>query len=225
MQLHVRLHGTLLLSVLSLALILTHAQDVEPTPDAQASKYPLRLHVLAIDKTYPTERLQPNWCSNSVPQVSADAGSGGSGGLSSPCGGASSYTSFGGDDDFSGAGRGDLVTPPGGTQAFSFTYDGCSRVRVPPGFTGLPARWKKPGKLEVLIPTDAIGGSGTRRCTLTAKVYEFVYLRVAGGSILKVSQEAYNAKPALRRFLSGGTETLQTRVPTVSVKQLMASPR
>jgi hypothetical protein len=196
--------------------------------DAKAAKYPLRLHVLAIDDTRPTMRLQPNWCSTSIPDMGGDpataGGSGGQGG--SPCGGGSS-TSFGGDDDFSGGGRGDLVTPPNGTQALSFTYDGCSRVRVPIGVQGLPARWKKPGKLEVLIPSDAITGDNrpapTQTCTFTAKLYEFVYLRLRNGAMLKVSQEAYAGKPALRVFLSGGSEVLQPRVPpTISVKQMMA---
>jgi hypothetical protein len=204
--------------------------------DAPAPKYPLRLHVLAIDDTRPTVRLQPNWCSTSIPDVGGDpAAGGGSGQGGSPCGSGNSM-SFGGDDDFSGAGRGDLVTPATGaqplssTQALSFTYDGCTRVRVPPGFQGLQARWKRPGKLEVLIPSDKIASDDrrmpTQKCTLTAKLEEFVYLRLRNGTLLKVSQEAYMRKPALRAFLSGGSETLQARVPppnsTVSVKQLMS---
>jgi hypothetical protein len=60
-------------------------------------------------------------------------------------------------------------------------------------------------------------------------VQEFVYMRMRTGNLLKVSQEAYLRKPALRAFLSGGPETLQSRVPatppTVSVKQLMSAPK
>jgi len=219
-----RLHGALLLSVVSLALIPIWAQE------AKAGKYPLRLHVLAIDDTRPTIRMQPNWCSMSVPSMGGDpSAAGGGGGQTDPCGNMGGGATFGGEDDFSGGGRGDLVTPPAGTQALSFTYEGCSRVRVPPGFTSLPARWKKPGKLEVLIPSDRITGKDrpvpTQKCTFTAALQEFVYLRLRNGAILKISQEAYVRKPSLRVFLSGGPETLQSRVPpTVSVKQLMSSP-
>jgi len=224
MRMHKPCHVTLLLSVVSLALVPGSAQD------AKASKYPLRLHVLAIDDTRPTIRLQPNWCSTSMPNVGADLSTAGStGDQTNPCGSGGMAT-FGGDDDFSGGGRGDLVTPPAGTQALSFTYEGCSRVRVPPGFQSLEARWKKPGKLEVLIPSDGITGNDrptpTQRCTFTTKLQEFVYLRMRNGSLLKVSQEAYFRKPALRVFLSGGSETLQPRIPvTIPVNQLMKTPQ
>ncbi len=211
---------TLFSGLLLLALLPCRAQQ---TADP---KYPLRLHVLAVDDTHRTVRLQPQWCSGAIPAVAADAGASGAG-TGDPCGGGSA--SFGGDDDFSGGGRADLVTPPAGTQALSFTYEGCSRVRVPPGFQGLPARWKKPGKLEVLIPSDRVELSAAtapaNRCTLTATLHEFVYLRMHNGSILQVSQEAYLRKPALRVFLSGGAETLQPRVPpTISVQQMLQQP-
>lgn len=189
-------------------------------------KYPLRLHVLVIDDTHRTERFQPNWCSASIPNFGGDAGT--AGGTADSCG--SGSPSFGGDDDFSGAGQADLVTLPGGAaQALSFSYEGCSRVRVPPGFQGLPARWKKPAKLEVLIPSDRIVADShsapAQRCTLSATVHEFVYLRLRNGSLLKVSQEAYSRKPGLRVFLSGGAELLQPRLtPTVSVGQLLKKP-
>jgi hypothetical protein len=206
----------------ALCAVCASAQD---TPNAAASKYPLRLHVLAVDDTHRNARLQPNWCSTSIPDMgSASADSGGQG---SPCGGGSGPVYLGGtDDDFAGAGRADLVTPPAATQALSFTYEGCGRMRVPPGFQSLQARWKKRGKLEVLIPSDAIVGSERdlpiQKCTLTVALQEFVYLRMRNGSLIKISQDAYYQKPSLRRFLSGGAETLRYRVPaTVSVKQLM----
>jgi len=214
--------AALVLASLWLAVMPSHAQDAKPE---KPEKFPLRLHVLAVDDTHPTVRMQPNWCSMSVPAMGGDPASGGGGG-SDPCSsGGGGATLGGGPDDFSGSGRADLVSPPSNTQAINFTYEGCSRVRVPPGFTALPARWKKRGKLEILLPTDAMGKSATQKCTLTAKVNEFVYLRMRNGALIKVSQDAYTAKPALRRFLSGGTETLQSRPPqTVSVKQLMSSP-
>jgi hypothetical protein len=197
------------------------AQDGPTKPE----KYPLRVHVLAIDDTHRTVRMQPNWCSTSVPNFGGDAGGSGGG---DPCSSGSGTLSFGGDDDFSGGGRADLVSPPNATQALSFTYEGCNRMRVPAGFQGLPARWKTPGKkLEVLIPSDASTRDGARlpvqRCVLTATLHDFVYLRMRTGALLQVTQEAYWKKPSLRRFLSGGTQTLETRAaPVVSVKQLAA---
>lgn len=199
--------------------------------EAKLSKYPLRLHILAIDETHPTMRMQPAWCSGSVPSFGGDVG-GNTGEQGIPCGGSSGgYTSFGGPDDFAGGGRGDLVTPPeGGAQALNFSYEGCNRIRVAPGFHALQARWKKSGRLEVMIPTEAITGSDRpmpmQKCTLKATLHEFVYLRMPDGGLVKVTQEAYLRKPSLRVFLSGAPTTLQPRTPaTVSVRQLMLPPQ
>ena len=116
---------------------------------------------------------------------------------------------------FSGEGRGDLVTPPGSTVGVSFRYDDCLRVRVHPGFTSLPARWKKPGRLEVLFPSDAIPVRGKPlppvRCSLRVTTHDFVYLRLNDGKIVEVSREFYQSKPALRVFLSGGAEVVKQR--------------
>lgn len=226
MRVHKLFHGALLLgSMAFLAPVPGWAQD------ATASKYPLRLHVLAIDDTHPTTRMQPNWCSASIPNMGADMGGGGSGVEQvDPWGRGGGSTYLGRDDDFSGGGRADLVTPSGGALALNFTYEGCGRVRVPQGFQGLPARWKKPSKMEVLIPSDSIAGEDrptpTQKCMLYTTLHEFVYLRLPNGAMLKVSQDAYMRKPALRVFLSGGSTALQSRVqPTVSVKQLVKSPQ
>jgi hypothetical protein len=122
------------------------------------------------------------------------------------------------DDDpvFSGAGRGDLVSPPLTTQGLSFQYDNCSRVRVHPGFQSLPARWKKPGqRLEVLIPSDEIPQEGRPlppvRCTFTVTMHDFVYLLLRNGKLIEVSQEDYRERPALRMFLSGVRLAVQPR--------------
>ena len=188
------------------------AQDVAQSPETPAeavSKYPLRLHVLAIDDTHRTGRMQPNWCGGSMPDMSGGDDTGG-------CSSSGSASLGGGEDDLSGAGRADLVTPPQSTVGLNFTYEGCSRVRVAPGFSGLEARWIKPGKkLEVMIPTDALsdGPLKTQRCTLKVDTQEFVYLRLRNGSIVRVTQDAYLKKPSLRRFLSGGAEKLERRTP------------
>jgi len=187
----------------------------EPAP-AHAAKWPLRLHVLAIDDTHRTVRMQPNWSSASVPDVSDGAITPAQGG---------GATLGGGDDDFSGAGRADLVTPPDSTVGINFTYEGCSRVRVAAGFQGLEARWKKPGsKLEVMIPTEEIadGKVPMRRCTLDLVTQELIYLRLPNGKIVRVTQEDYRKKPALRRFLSGPSETLKRR--TAVLPKVPVSP-
>jgi hypothetical protein len=214
--------AALLLSLVSGA---SHAQNA-----AHPSKYPLRLHVLAIDDAHPTLRMQPNWCSLTVPDLGGNPGTA-AGGNGDPCANSSGSLSFGGDDDFTGAGRGDLVTPPNVTQALSFTYEGCSRMRIPSGFQGLAARWKKLGqKLEVLVPTDAVVAGNrplpTQKCTVTVTLRDFVYLRLRSGAMVEVSQQAYWKRPALRVFLSGGTKTLETRSPpVVSVKELEKPPQ
>jgi hypothetical protein len=181
------------------------SEDVLPSQD---KAWPLRLHILAIDDTHRTVRLQPQWGSASLPDVS-------SGEMSAPSS-EGAQTLGGGEDDFSGAGRADLVTPPNGTVGLKFTYEGCSRIRVPMGFQGLEARWSKPGaKLEVRVPTDVVtnGPSPVKRCTLKLVTQPFVYLRLRNGTILRVSEDAFKKKPSLRVFLSGGSETLQRRAP------------
>jgi hypothetical protein len=105
----------------------------------------------------------------------------------------------------------------------NFEYADCERVRVPSGFTSLPARWKKPGELlEVLVPSDEIPASGRAvppvRCSLRVSMQQFVYLLLPQGKLIQVSQEVYEAKPALRVFLSGGTQVVQRRVEVAAVK-------
>jgi hypothetical protein len=104
----------------------------------------------------------------------------------------------------------------------TFQYDNCVRVRVRPGFESLPARWKKPGrKLEVLVPSDDIPVSGQPlppvKCSLTVTLHDYVYLRLPGGKVIKVTQEVYQARPALRDFLSGGAETIKQRLEQFTV--------
>ena len=150
--------------------------------------------------------MQPNWSSGSLPAVTED-------GAVAPSSNGS-LTLGGGDSDFSGTGRGALVTPQGGTVGINFSYEGCARVRVAPGFAGLEARWIKPGaKLQVMIPTEVIaeGSLPMGRCSLKLEVQTFVYLRLPHGKLIRVSEDAYKKKPSLRMFLSGGPETLRRR--------------
>jgi hypothetical protein len=197
-----------LLCLLALAAAAA-AQDAAPPAPLIAEKYPLRLHILAVDDTHRTRRLQPNWCAGSAPDALA-------GGDSSPCGASGSSSLGGGDDDFSGAGRADLVSPPSGITGLNFTYEGCSRLRVAPGFYALGARWVKPGtKLEVELAGDPARDSKAHpeHCMLKVVPQEFIYLRMRNRALIRVTQEAYASKPSLRVFLSGGPETLVRRPP------------
>ncbi len=199
-------------------------------------KYPLRVHVLASDETHRTPRMSPG-------EAVACDGIGGvldsinpnPGGPISISGISSDPCSFHApivvgrlmdlpDEEpvFSGTGRGDLVTPPSGTQGLTFTYNDCIRVRVRPGFDSLPARWKKPGKrLEVLMPSDDIPENGRPlppvKCSLNVTMHDWVYLLLRNGRLVEVTQEAYWEKPALRVFLSGVAETVQQRVQDFTV--------
>jgi hypothetical protein len=198
-------------------------------------KYPLRVHVLASDETHKTPRMSPGeaLACDSIEGMldSISPNPGGpitiSGVSSDPC---SLHAGMvvgrlmdlpEEEPVFSGTGRGDLVTPPGGTQGMTFRYDDCVRVRVRPGFESLPARWKKPGKLEVLMPSDDIPVSGRPlppvRCSFQVELHDFVYLLLRNGKLVEVTQEAYWRKPALRVFLSGVAETVQPRVQDFTV--------
>jgi hypothetical protein len=200
------------------------------------SRYPLRVHVLASDGAHQTPRMSPAEslvCDQIGGMLdSIGPGSGGplplSGITSDPCllhpELATARLLNVSDDDpvFSGAGRGDLVSPPSTTQAISFQYDNCARVRVHSGFASLPARWKKPGsRLEVLVPSDAIPVNNRPvppvRCTFTVTTHDFVYLLLRDGRLVEVSQDLYWSKPALRQFLSGRPETIQRRLQDYTV--------
>ena len=200
------------------------------------AKYPLRVHVLASDETHRTPRMSPGEA------VACDQIEGMLDSISPNLGGPISISGISSDpcslhaqfvvgrlmdlpDEepvFSGTGRGDLVTPPSGTQGLTFTYNDCIRVRVHPGFESLPARWKKPGKrLEVLMPSDDIPVSGRPlppvKCSFTVSMHDFVYLLLRNGRLVEVTQEVYWQKPALRVFLSGVAETVQPRVQDFTV--------
>jgi len=194
------------------------------------SKYPLRVHVLASDETHKSPRMSPG------ESVACDQIEGMLDTISPNPGGPITISGISGDpcsmhpeiitgrlldiqdDDpvFSGEGRGDLVSPPSTTQALTFHYDDCSRVRVHPGFQSLPARWKKPGqKLEVLVPSDEIPVSGRPlpplKCSFTVTLHDFVYLLLRNGKLVEVSQEDYLKRPVLRVLLSGIAPAVQPR--------------
>jgi hypothetical protein len=218
------------LRVLPLVLLAMHCAAPAGARSPNLSRYPLRLHVLASDETHKTPRMNP------ADSVACDSIEGMLDSVSPNPGGPITLAGLSGDPCsfhpemitgrllnvqdadpvFSGSGRGDLVSPPSGTQGVSFTYDNCSRIRVHPGFQSLPARWKKPGRtLEILIPSDDIPDSGRPlppvRCTFAVTPHDFVYLLLRTGRLIEVSQDAYQQRPALRIFLSGTTETVQRR--------------
>jgi hypothetical protein len=200
------------------------------------AKYPLRVHVLSSDETHKTPRMSPAEglaCDQIAGMLdSIGPGQGGpisiSGITSDPC---SLHPEIivgrllnVGDEDpeFSGEGRGDLVSPPTLTQGVTFKYDNCVRVRVHPGFESLPARWKKQGqRLEVLIPSDDIPVNGRPlppvKCSFNVTLHDYIYLLLRDGQLIKVSQEVYQARPALRDFLMGRPETIQRRLQEFTV--------
>jgi hypothetical protein len=200
------------------------------------AKYPLRVHVLASDETHKTPRMSPaesvvcDEIAGMMDSISPNQGGpiSLSGISSDPCSLHPEIVSGRllnvGDEDpeFSGEGRGDLVSPPTTTQGVTFKYDNCVRVRVHPGFESLPARWRKQGKkLEVLIPSDDIPVNGRPlppvKCSFNVTLHDFIYLLLRNGKIVEVSQEVYQARPALRDFLSGRPETIQRRLEEFTV--------
>jgi len=202
------------------------------TPDL--AKYPLRVHILAADRTDRVERMKPgeSVVCDAIDDMtsSISPGAGGpvtlSGVFYDPC-------TFGATEIvgrqlainngyvYSGEGRADVVAPPSTTQGVSFHYRNCGRVRVLPGFQSLPARWKRPGQLEVLLPSDEIPVNGRtprpERCTLMATLHDFVYLLLRNGAVFQVTQEVYWKNPALRTFLRGNPETVEQRVKEFTV--------
>jgi len=217
-----------------LALILIASLSTAPAGarSPKPSKYPLRVHVLAVGEAQREDRMSPSGAiacdaiddmltSSSDSSDGTISGIGISGIFGDPCSfntgpmaGRLLYVQS--EQSYLGEGRGDLVSPPNRTQAISFQYKDCYRVRAQPGFQSLPARWKKPGQvLEVLIPSDSIPVAGRpmpmAKCSFTVTQHDFVYLLLPPGRLIEVSQEVYWAKPALRVFLSGGTQTVQRR--------------
>jgi hypothetical protein len=214
------------------AVCVSPAEARTPNP----AKYPLRVHVLSSDETHKTPRMSPAE-GLACDQISGmlDSIGPGQGGPISISGISSDPCSLHpevivgrllsvGDEDpqFSGEGRGDLVSPPTLTQGVTFKYDNCVRVRVHPGFESLPARWKKQGKrLEVLIPSDDIPVKGRPlppvRCSFNVTLHDYIYLLLRDGRLIKVTPDVYQARPALRAFLMGRPETIQHRLEEFTV--------
>lgn len=219
-------------SVAAVLLLCAAPQLFARTPDMK--NYPLRVHILAADRTDRVERMKPGEsvaCDAIDDMVSSISPNPNgpvtlSGVFTDPC-------SFHADVVvgrqleinngyvYSGSGRADLVSPPSGTQGFTFRYQSCGRVRVLPGFQSLPARWKKPGQLEVLLPSDEIPVNGRtprpERCKLTATTHDFVYLLLRNGAVVEVSEDTYWKHPAMRAFLRGNPETVEQRVKAFTV--------
>jgi hypothetical protein len=230
------LSNSLLVRTLAILLAACVGAAAAGAGGPRLEKYPLRVHVLASDETHRTPRMSPGeaLACDSIGGMldSISPNPGGpitiSGVSSDPC---SLHAGIvvgrlmdlpDEEPVFSGTGRGDLVTPPGGTQGMTFTYNDCVRVRVRPGFESLPARWKKPGKrLEVLMPSDDIPEGGRPlppvKCSLDVTLHDFVYLLLRNGKLVEVTQDAYWQKPALRVFLSGVAETVQPRIEQYTV--------
>lgn len=220
------------LRILALILIASLWTAPAGARNPKPSKYPLRVHVLVAGDAQRQDRMSASGSvscdaiddmlsSSSDSSDGTVSGIGISGIFGDPCSfntgpmaGRLLYVQS--EESYSGEGRGDLVSPPSGTRAINFQYKDCYRVRAQPGFQSLPARWKKPGQmLEVLIPADRIPVAGRplppAKCSFTVTQHDFVYLLLPPGRLIEVSQDVYWAKPALRVFLSGATQTIQRR--------------
>jgi hypothetical protein len=225
-----------LLQILPVALLASLGASTAGARNPKLSKYPLRVHVLASDETHKTPHVSPaeSVACDTIEDMASSIDPNPDGpitlsGLSGdPCSlhpeiVAGRLLDLQGEDPvYSGVGRGDLVSPPAGTQALTFRYDNCTRLRVRPGFQSLPARWKKPGqKLEVLIPSDDVPTGGRPlppiKCSLSVTLHDFVYLLLRNGRLIEVSQDDYWKRPALRAFLSGGAPTVQQRLEEFTV--------
>jgi hypothetical protein len=220
-----------------LLLIAAACPAIAGAANSNLARYPLRIHVLALDETHQGQRMSPaaSVVCDAIDDMlsSVDPSPAGpisvSGVSSDPC--SLHADSIGGNlldisntiRVFSGAGRADLVSPPDGTQGFTFRYSDCARVRVLPGFQSLPARWKKPGQtLQVLVPSDDIPDAHGRtlppvRCTFSVSLHPFVYLLLRNGTLIEISQQDYWKKPALRVLLSGYAPTVQQRLQQFTV--------
>jgi hypothetical protein len=231
------------LRILALILIASLWTAPAGARNPNLSKYPLRVHVLVAGEAQREDRMSASGavaCDGIDDLISSSidssdgtiSGIGISGIFGDPCSfntgpmaGRLLYVQS--EQSYSGEGRGDLVSPPNGTLGISFQYKDCYRVRAQPGFQSLPARWKKPGQmLEVLIPSDGIPVAGRplpqAKCSFTVTKHDYVYLLIPPGRLIEVSQDVYWAKPALRVFLSGATQTVQRRPQAVPVSALAA---
>jgi hypothetical protein len=199
-----------LLPLLSFAIAATlpaHASGPDLT------KYPLRIQVLA-STAHASIATNPFGGSGS-PQIE---------GVDLP-----SASAMGAELDYNttiydGRGWGNLVSTDV-PQALRFTYDSClNRIPVTASKEPLAARWKKPHKgkamMEVLVPMEVIPSpkhpeqSDKRRyakCDVPVTLYTYVYLRLHNGSLIRVTKQAYLAKPALHELAEGPSPTLKQR--------------
>jgi len=228
-------HALWILALIVFASLSTASADAR---NPNLTKYPLRVHVLVAGDAQRQGRMSASGsaaCDGIDDMLSAGDESGGPvsfiGLGGDPCSlnagpMASQLQYVQSEQSYAGQGRGDLVSPPNGTLGISFQYKDCYRVRAQPGFQSLPARWKKSGQLEVLIPSDSIPVAGrpmpVAKCSFTVTKHEFVYLLIPPGRLIEVSPDIYWAKPALRVYLSGGTQAVQRRTQTVPVSALAA---
>jgi len=174
------------------------------------SKYPLRIQVLAA--TAHSRLRQDPFAGGGAGQEEVDVpmlmGAGPQLGLySTPV--------------YYGEGWGDIVsseTP----QAVKFSYANClNRIASTMATEPLPARWTESGKghaMEVLVPLEVIPSAGhpaqanNRKyvaCEIPVTLYDYVYLLLRSGSIIKVSRQAYAEKPQLHRFVENADPTLK----------------
>jgi hypothetical protein len=175
------------------------------------SKYPLRIQVLAATAH---DRLRQDRF--------ARGGSGEIEGLDVPMlTGAGPQLGLYSIPLYDGEGWGDLVSSEL-PLAVKFSYANClNRIASTMAREPLAARWKESGKgrvMEVLVPVDVIPSprhpkkadvSKYVQCEIPVTLYDYVYLLLKNGSIVKVTRQAYADKPQLHQFVEGGDPTLK----------------
>lgn len=200
-----------LLSFAMLATMPAHASGPDLT------KYPLRIQVLAA--TAHASIAKNPFGGSGAPQIEgADLPS------ASAMGAELDYNTT----IFDGHGWGNLVSTDV-PQALTFTYNSClNRIPVTVSKEPLVARWKKLRKrqwatMEVLVPMDVVPSAKHpaqtdkvryAKCDLPVILHTYVFIRLKSGSIMRVTHDAYVAKPALHQFAEGPVPTLRPRETT-----------
>ncbi len=198
-----------ILPLLSFALSATLPANASG-PDL--TKYPLRIQVLA-STAHTRLATDPFVHSGSGQIEGADMP------MASAMGAQLSYDT----PIFYGRGWGNLVSTEV-PQALTFNYDSClNRIPTTMPKAPLAARWKKTKRgsmMEVLVPLEVIPSqkhpeqSDEKRyakCDVPVTLYTYVYLRLRNGSLVRVTKQAYIAKPALHEFAEGPSPALKQR--------------
>jgi hypothetical protein len=123
------------------------------------------------------------------------------------------------DPVFYGTGRADLFAA-GLPRGVNFIYDNCrGQVGVTMPHQPFLARWKKTGRiLEILVPVATRPNRPQKwdKCQLNVAMQNFVYLLLHNGAMVRVTQDGFASKPALREFTEGLASVAAMQPPTAA---------